>query len=66
MYKRMLRSVLATAFVAALACGVLSGGYFGGGAVAASVPSAAAQSAESLNVAGDITWDSIPADLAGA
>lgn len=65
MYKRMLRSVLATAFVAALACGVLSGGHFGGGA-AASVPSAAAQGAESLNVAGDITWDSIPADLAGA
>lgn len=65
MYKRMLRSVLATAFVAALACGVLSGGDFGGGAVA-SVPSTAAKGAESLNVAGDITWDSIPADLAGA
>ncbi|MET7310060.1 MULTISPECIES: hypothetical protein [unclassified Streptomyces] len=65
MYKRMLRSVLATAFVAALACGVLSGGDFGGGAAAASAPSAAARGAESLNVPGDITWDSIPVNLAG-
>lgn len=60
MYKRMLRSVLATAFAAAalLLAANMSPGDVGWDSV---------QSGSAIGVQGsDVGWDSIPANLAGA
>ncbi len=54
MYKRMLRSVLATAFVATLAFGVLSGQ--GAEDITWGAPAAESAPTAQAAVPGDITW----------
>lgn len=59
MYKRMLRSVLATAFVGALALGALSAQ--GAGDITWDSQEAASAPAVQAAVPGDITWGAAPA-----
>ncbi|GGP55358.1 hypothetical protein C6W96_19185 [Streptomyces sp. CS149] len=59
MYKRMLRSVLATAFVGALAFGALSGQ--GAEDITWGAPAAESAPAAQAAVPGDITWGIAPA-----
>lgn len=54
MYKRMLRSVLATAFVAALAFGTMSGQ--GAEDITWGAPAAGSAATAQAAVPGDITW----------
>ncbi|MDJ0466782.1 hypothetical protein [Streptomyces sp. H27-C3] len=56
MYKRMLRSVLATAFVAALAYGTLGAGDISWSSQAAP-PGDISWNVEAASAPGDISWD---------
>ncbi|MEV0494767.1 hypothetical protein, partial [Streptomyces atratus] len=63
MYKRMLRSVLAASFVAALGLGGVGAGDIAWSTEAASVPGDIAWSVEAAPAPGDIAW-SAPGDIA--